>query len=49
MTKREIINKLVFMVRFGESEYAMNSDADIVSIITGLLDSYTEEGGEEEL
>lgn len=49
MTKREIINELVFMVRFGESEYAMKSDAVIANIIENLIDSYTEEGGEEEL
>lgn len=49
MTKKELINELVFMVRFGESEYAMKSDGYIAGIIENLIDSYTEEGGEEKL
>ncbi len=46
MTKMEIVNELLWMVRYGESEYAMNSDTHIANIIESLIDSYTEGGDE---
>ncbi len=49
MTKKELVNELLYMIRFGESEYAMKSDSQIATIIENLIDSYTEEGGEERL
>ena len=41
MTKQELLNELLWFVRFGESEYALKSDEAVLDELEDYIDSYT--------
>ena len=41
MTKQELLNELLWFVRFGESEYALKSDEAVMDELEDYIDSYT--------